>query len=406
LGEPLRLNHVRAPKTATVRRFAFSRSYAIWVTGQIALHLLFIVLLFEGLFLSEHFLDLLRDFADEVGSIFDLFLLVIITAPQIQFALPVATLIAVYLVVFRSRERRELIVLAGIGFGGRQIAVLAAAWGAAALLASLTITGFVLPYAKYGFRSELIALRGAAIRSGGASEHFYSFPGYTVFKWPTSGDDQRSALFIYNRRDNEADQVISIGRAAVVGSAQPEMLDLVFGDVVAVDLPRLHASSSSRQCPQCAGNDAIMAVEHYARRFNLNQLLRLEPRGSAVEEWTSPELLTVSPAPARDISELERDTEWATRLVRGLVCFTAPFFALLAVASTTRQTRAFALAVACGVVFCLDVAGLALAKSVAPTGLGTVTLSAILLFVALLVSLVWQVIVWQSALIRPSLSKA
>jgi len=42
-------------------RFSLPRSYAVWVAAQIVLYFLAIALLVEGIFLSEHFIDLVGD---------------------------------------------------------------------------------------------------------------------------------------------------------------------------------------------------------------------------------------------------------------------------------------------------------------------------------------------------------
>jgi hypothetical protein len=71
--------------------FSVSPSYAIWITGQVTLRFLLFVLLLECIFLSEHFLDIVREFADEIRTLSDFLFLVVLSAPEAQFALPVAS---------------------------------------------------------------------------------------------------------------------------------------------------------------------------------------------------------------------------------------------------------------------------------------------------------------------------
>jgi lipopolysaccharide export system permease protein len=417
LLDKLSWNGERPVQRAGPNLFSISRSYAIWITGQISLRLLLFVFLLECLFLSEHFLDILRDFAGEIGSVADLLFLVALSAPEVQFALPVTVLVAVYLVVLKCRESRELIALAGTGFGGRQIIALAFAWGIAAQLASLLITGVVLPYSRFAFRSDLYVFRNDAIRSGGATARFYAFPGYTVFKWPGARQADKAALFIYQQREDGTDRAISVDDANVMGSSRVNALDLQFNDIVAIDLPGVSVARPLKPAPpsradanNCEGcikaSGSIMRAENYAQTFSLEQLWRLEPRGTTAGEWTTAELLAISAAPPGALPDAAQRSELMDRLARSLMCLSAPFIALLAVAFTNRLTQPFALAFACGAVLCLDVAGLMIAQTLSGSGFtaGVAGITATFAFILGFAS--WQISAWQSALVKPALSKA
>jgi lipopolysaccharide export system permease protein len=391
--------------------FSISLSYASWITAQVVLYFSLIAFLFEGIFLSQHFIDVFGDNADEIGSLTDAIILVVLSAPEVHFVLPVAILTAVYLVVLRCRERRELIVFAGAGLGAKPYAVLAFACGIAALSASLVITGVILPHTRFALRNNLFEFRNEALKGGGASGHFYSFPRSTVFKWPGTGA-RDSELFIYQYRDDGVDRAISVKNARVSGAAGRDGLDLRFRDVVAIDVPGANSKpdedrqqqTTPSNCPTCTRVDKrVMQIENYALTFDLE---RLQPRGLEAREWTSAELLAISPAPSGAIASWALRKELTDRLVRGLMCFVAPFLALLAVGWTTRVTQGFALPVACGILLCIDVIGLTIARMLDSWGVALAMASVAGIFVGVLALAIWQIGALQLALVRPALSKA
>jgi lipopolysaccharide export system permease protein len=395
--------------------FRIPRSYAIWTITQIAFYLFLITLLFVTIFLTQHFIDVLKDTADEIDSLIDVVWLVVLTAPEVQFSLPVAVLAAVYLVVLQSRERRELIALAATGIGVRKIIELALIVGVSTLMISVLISGIVAPYARFAFRRDVYAFRIQAIRDGGVEGRFYSFPDYTVFKWPGSPRGVPSPLFVYQNLGPGVSRAISALGAEVTQSSQPNAVDIKLGNVIAINfsggLKAVGKSGQPREnedsnCPAC-GTDAekMMRVDNYARSFDLDALLRLEPRGVVAAEWTSAELLGLSPRPFGAVSgPVDRD-EVVARLVRGLLCLIAPFFAVLAVVWTVPASRALALPFGCAVILFLEIVGLTLAQTLAAFGIAPALIGTAMLFGGCIALAMWQIGVWEAAIIKPALSK-
>jgi len=397
-------------------RFSLPRSYAVWVAAQIVLYFLAIALLVEGIFLSEHFIDLVGDFTDEIGSVAKAFLLAVLTAPEVHFAIPVAMFVAVYLVLLRCRERRELIAIAGVGIGGRVFARFALILGVATMVASFVVTGTALPYARFDFRSDLFAFRNEAIRAGGAAEHFFMFRDNTVFKWSASRRTGNTALFVYQSRENGNDRAISAGDVQVMKSAKQDTLQLALINVIAADVPRTSpsldssasemAESGTGGCANCASaGERTLRAGNYLGTLKLSDLSDLEPRGSKSAEWSSSELLAIS-SPPGDISNLDRTRELMNRFARGLLCLCAPFIALLAVGYTTRRSRPFVLPAACGLILCLDVLSLTIIRALAVAGAAATAVGLMAFFVVVLMPTVWQINARQSAIIRPALAKA
>jgi lipopolysaccharide export system permease protein len=397
-------------------RFFLPRSYALWVATQIVLYFLAIALLVESIFLSEHFIDLVGDFADEIGSVAKAFVLAALTAPEVHFAIPVAMFVAVYLVLLRCRERRELIAIAAVGIGGRVFARFAMILGVATMVASFVVTGTALPYARFDFRRDLFAFRNEAIKAGGAAEHFYMFRDNTVFKWPASRGTDNTALFVYQSREDRSDRAISAGDVQVMESPKQDTLELALINVIAADVPRESQSlgSTASQSAQSGGGDCAncppagertLRAGNYLGTLKLSDLSDLEPRGSKSAEWSSSELLSISPPPG-DISNLDRTRELMSRFARGLLCLCAPFFALLAVGYTTRWSRPLVLPAACGLILCLDVLSLTIVRALAAAGAAASAVGLITLFVLVLIPTVWQINARQSAIIRPAFVKA
>ena len=395
---------------------SFPRSYALWVAAQIVIYFLAIAFLVEGVFLSEHFIDLVGDFSDEIGSVAKALLLAALTAPEVHFAIPVAMFVAVYLVMLRCRERRELLAIAGVGIGGRVFARLAFAIGVATMAVTFVVTGAALPYARFDFRSDLFAFRREAIKAGGVPGHFYVFRDYTVFKWPASERTDNTALFIYQSRENGIDRAISAGDVQVMESPNQDTLELALINVIAADVPRTSPSNDSAAprtaqsddatCANCASpGERTLRASNYVGAIKLSELSDLEPRGSKSSEWSSSELLAISPPPG-DISDLDRTRELMNRLSRGLLCLCAPFIALLAVGYTTRRSRPFVLPAASGLILCLDVISLTIVRTLADAGAAASAVGVTSFFVLVLIPTVWQINARQSAIIRPALAKA
>lgn len=410
-------SRVAAPKNAS-GIFWIPRSYAVWTIAQIAIFLFLIAALFQTIFLTQHFIDIFKDTADEIGSLADVFWLVLLTAPEVQFALPVAVLAAFYAVTLRSRERRELIVLAGSGVGVRQIIALALVIGLGTQILSLLITGIVLPHARFAFRRDVYTLRLQAIGEGGVGGHFYSFPNYTLFKWPSSSGTTEPHLFIYQKSAGSSlRQAISVQNAQVMESPlRANTVNMMLNGITAIAFSGTRgtpadtkgsASQGESTCPTCAPSpEKMFHVDNYARSFDLDKLVQLEPRGAVPAEWTSAELFAAVHGSGGGGAAPEYSAEMASRFVRGFLCLIAPFFAIMAVSYTNRLTRALALPVACALILCLEIGGLAAAQALAPLGLTAIVIGTVFIFGCCLAIVIWQISVRESAIIKPALSKA
>ena len=114
------------------------RSILTGIAGRVGL----ILLLVEAIFLGEKFPDLFNTVVERNGRLWDVFLLMICATPEIfDLALALALLVAVYQVLLRSRENRELQVIAGAGIGTFEFVKFALAVGVVALIGSMLNSG-------------------------------------------------------------------------------------------------------------------------------------------------------------------------------------------------------------------------------------------------------------------------
>jgi lipopolysaccharide export LptBFGC system permease protein LptF len=156
------------------RHFGFSL-YGRKLIGQTILRVCLLVLLAEGIYLSQRLIAILNILLDQRVSLVSLAPLLAWAAPELHLGLPLIVLIAVYWVVLRSRERLEFVALAS---GGQSIVLLlrtTAFLSLLALTADLIVSGVVSPYAKFSFRRDQEIVRYDAFRGGSAPGRFEFF---------------------------------------------------------------------------------------------------------------------------------------------------------------------------------------------------------------------------------------
>jgi lipopolysaccharide export system permease protein len=392
------------------------RTYATWIALQIATRFVMLALLIESIFLLQHFFDIFEAVIDETDSFSNVVGLVLLTMPDVYFALPVAVVAAVFLVLRECQERRELLVLASMGLGIRQLWLLAAVVGLCAQFVSLIISGYILPYSSFAFRSNLIAIREQALDSRGAAGHFYSLAGQTIMRWPATSDNRNSALFATQSLDNAMQRVITARGARLTKMTDLKTVGIVLSGVAAFDFPKRLAAgsasaSSNQPCRSCAATPPnsfqnSMTVANYERMIDLSELFRLEPRGLTPREWTLGELLGISTAPIASVSGGKQGDELITRLARGFSCLVAPFAALLALTFGGRLAATVALPAACVTILCVDVGGLSIGRLLVDVSIPIACLALLLVYASLIGALAWQTVRRQLTIASPAVGKA
>jgi lipopolysaccharide export system permease protein len=393
--------------------FRVSRTYAAWIGARIPLRLLMLALLIEAIFLSQHFVDILELFMADVSSPIDVLKLTLLTAPEINFALPVAVLAAVFFELRECRERRELLILATSGLGTRHILGLATIIGISAAALCLLITSYVVPNASFKFRKELLSIHEASLVSGGASGHSYSFQDQTVFKLPERDVNGKPIVFI--DQESEAHHRLIVAESAYVG-VLPSGTSIRIGldNVVTFDIPTINQRSSRSsmdssdadgKCQNCS-QGASIKVRHYERDFELTDLFRLEPRGQETREWYPDELLGLSRPPLGRGAELGEEIEFVNHVAASLTCLLAPFLATLALLFSGRLGQVIALPIACGAILSIAILAQAACRTLTGFGMATALLAIVTAYILLLAGAACQIYIRQDAIIVPVAQKA
>jgi lipopolysaccharide export system permease protein len=319
-----------------------------------------------------------------------------------SIALPIALLIAVYRVMLRSREDRELIVLAGIGVSTRQFILVIVAIGFAAQLCSLAMSGFVQPRAQFLARATQFKLTYEALRGGNASARFLQLPTEVVYVPARTGEGRERPLFVQTHRDGQPTRAFSSEQARWIGPHFNNVFTLSLSDATIVDFAREPSEGPSAQLS--VANTA--RVRLFEQDIDMTRLLPFVPRGQNPAEWTSGELLGAQAPPGGWSTEHVRET--GLRFARGLLSLIAPLLAGLALIFTSRGTQAFALPATCGVLMALDIAAATLVKWVAAAGFSSLTICAgmTLVTAVIMAFLAYFLLKRHHQLISPALARA
>lgn len=406
-----------APTSAANPRLGIPRLYSAGVVRQIVFQVLMIVALIELIFLTEKLTIILRAAIDHNVSGGNIGLLLFYTAPRIfDLALPLALMIGVYRVISRCREDREFLVLAGMGIGLYQFIGIALGIGATAMLVSMTVSGSIDPLSRFAYRAVLFDAQHQALRGGITPGQFYFFDKYTVFAGEHTVERPERGVFVHQDH-GENQRVIVAARARLTEPDAEGHMTLRLSDIIAQDF-RLNtpasksSAASAAKSADCDGCEepftstpvASMRIGNFARDFNIDQLVRFEPRGSKAEEWTLPELAGLMTGPKAYADEHVR--ELGHRFARALLCLLAPLIAGITLAMTTRATQAFVLPAACAAVMCIDLASSRLADVLVGGGAIGMLTALIAAATAIGLLLVRQAGALQNAIIKPALARA
>lgn len=383
---------------------AVPRLYARRFVAMIALQLFFILLLVEGIFLAEKFASLLKVTLENQADANNIVLLLLYFAPEVfDLALPIALLMAVYLVALRCREGRELVILATMGVGARQFIALALAIGLAAQFMSLLVSGIVEPYAQFLSREILFQAQNRVLRGGISSARIYEFPGYVIYAPAQTEAAAERPLFIHRALDEKLSRVITSRRARLDGPNATGELTLHLRDLTVLDHPEPGslARNPTGDAPANNARTNVMKVGSFAQEMILDDLLRFPPRGESPIERTSGELLeSASANSTADIGEFGR------RLARGLLCLITPLVAGLALVFTNRNSQPFILPVFCAGLMVLDITASTAVKNFAGFGFWATILALVAAAALLIVTIIRLTLSRQNELIGPALARS
>lgn len=188
-----------------------------------------ILLLVEVVFLSDTFTSVMESAIANGGNAFDVAVLLAYRSPQmIDFALPLALMLGVYFAITAARDDNELVICAAAGVRWLRIPVFAAWVGFLGFLASLLLSGFLIPISIFAMRLSMHELQARYVieqlNDPGAGNVIRQFEGRTVIATPSSDPDaEHGNIFVYhpegggNWRVSQADDWSVIGPDAENG---------------------------------------------------------------------------------------------------------------------------------------------------------------------------------------------
>jgi lipopolysaccharide export system permease protein len=381
------------------------------------LELCLLVLLLEGLYLSERLIHILEMVIDQPGGALKILPLLLWTAPEVHIALPIVVLIAVYRVILRCREQREFMVLASSGQGISALLGTATCVALIAFLLSQIISGLLFPLAKFAFRSDVFQNRYQAMRAGSTSGQFIYFPNYTIYVWPTVAGEANHAVFVKEIVDAENIRIINADRMELLDGPKPDRLAVRMLGVSVNDFPNLNearvgpenaARFDSRDggCSGCKGKVNSTRTVSLVKELDLDNLASLDGRGLTLDEWTTPELLGLVEPPNGRAWRADGLAESLRRFARSLLCVIAPFFGWLTLTFTNRRSQAFALPVVCAIVMCGDII---FTQLIANFAAGRTIITAALLIattVGFISSLVWLILEREHLVVSPAMARS
>ncbi len=390
---------------------AFMRhQYMRGLVARICLRTAFIALLVEAVFLAERFSAIFNQAVDKHAAPSAIALLLFCASPEIfDLAFAISILVAVYQILLRAREDRELMVMAGAGLSIYQLVGVLLGLALFAQLVSLFVSGSLGPAAQYAQRVILFDAEFRALRQGAATSQFYFFQDHVVFAESKAKGSAARHLLI-RETDEGKDRVITVDDATLDGPDSRGTLVLRMRDFLAYEFDngpaqQTQAPAGSGPSPSFERNAPVMTMRanDISRNLQLGELVAFDPRGSSVAEWTLFELLGVLPPPAP--LGYAQTRSLGERAARSLLCLLAPLLAGLAIAFTTRATQSFALPLACFALLALNLTATALVGAVIP--MGATLLLGVLAggTAAILAATAIGVMRLQHALVRPALAR-
>jgi lipopolysaccharide export LptBFGC system permease protein LptF len=370
------------------------------IVRQILIQTLVIVFIVEGIFGAEKLGTILESGVDRQAGPFEMVTLVLCVLPEIfDLALPLAVLVASYRVLLRCREDRELLALAATGIGSGQGMLLVSVIGVGAFAVSLYVGGFVAPLAHFAYRKTVYEIQTKVLRGEISSAKFYALNNSVLYAWAPHEAGGERHLFIDTKNPDGTTRVIVANHASVVEPHDRQVtLKLRDFEMLDIDEGRGKGAQSAVDPPSWKLVNR-MRVGSYDGEVMIDDLVHFNPRGEVPAELISPELL--SPPSAGAPVALRK--ELGDRVLRLLLCLFAPLFALFAVAITVRQTRVFALPVACALLMSTNVFGLILSDWLAPVSLPVHLLGLAAGALLVLAGLAAGIRSCENAIVRPAL---
>jgi lipopolysaccharide export LptBFGC system permease protein LptF len=304
--------------------------------------LVLILLAVEALYLADKtithlFMDVL---SNQLGLLFLLETLALAVPEIMGIGLPLALVIAVYMVLLRRRESGALVILSAAGLAPLVMPVFCLGLGLPAMMATGAVSGFAEPLAAHRLRERLLEGKFEVLRHGQlVPGQFLELSTGTYYRRPLTedGTDLGADIFVFNQTSTDQEQIITATTVRLLfdtpsGAAVVHLTDpLLVGFSLRDDGTRV----LSQRVSTAAMNYGPVLLERST----------FGPRDELTRTMTLPELITAWQAGR------EAAGQAATEQMIGMaVAFLAPFFAGLALVASRGRMVWVALPFALGAV--------------------------------------------------------
>ncbi|HWA59901.1 MAG TPA: LptF/LptG family permease [Caulobacteraceae bacterium] len=280
-------------------------------------------------FLLEQTLRLIKELSSSGAHLNFLFGMITNLIPyHLGLALPAAFFVAMFMVIARLDEDSEIdaILAGGVSFE-RMVAPLVFI-GVLLTIVSLLLTGFLQPYARFGYR----AVRNAALEAGWTAQldpqvFMSAGPNFTITadEVDATGRDLKGVFIRKSTPEGEMIVTAKEGKLGLKPDGKTTELTLN-GGVGYADGPH--------------GNPRLLRFGNVTDFETLGGAEKLKPRGGDEQELTTLELLQEMKRPDALIPKLTLEAELYSRLARSLAIPFLPLLALPLAMAAKRGRRA------------------------------------------------------------------
>ena len=274
-----------------------------------------------------------------------------------DFILPIAVVLATYLVILRKREAREFLVLSSAGIGHRHLLLVGFGTAIVAVVLCGLLSGFVKPYASLAFRGYYAQAFANALSKGMPGGQIYRQDENFMFvSAPAAGAETQMRVFGFKGERLERLTISDCANLRAFGERiLAELCDAriyLFG----VDAPGVRGAASApgsteADCRLCMTDEgkldvARIQVGRSSLAFDMATLLGQAPEPYGTDRDLV-DLLGMTDGRFRSSADARMA---GSRIVLALTCLFAVGAALGAVAATQRRTGPLALALAIALV--------------------------------------------------------
>lgn len=302
---------------------------------------------------SLRLLDMLSDTADRFGPVLEL--AANLLPHYLGMALPVAFIIALFLVIAKLDDGSEIEALLASGVSLTRLAAPYVALGLALMAASLVVFGYMQPYSRYAYRAVLHAAVNAGwdgrIRGGA-----FVSDGETVMTADMASLEGRRLKGLFIRRPTEGgEEVVTAGSAQLLADPDGRHVTLVLKDGVRIGVGK-------------TGKIDTVRFDSFVMQTDLKGAAALmRARGGDERELTLNELASQAAEPDPLIPRRRLLSELYGRLARSLVLPFLPLVALPLGLAAKRGRRTAGLVIA-GVLMLAYQHGLQFGEGLADAG--------------------------------------